>query len=110
MGLKGMLIDYENCTGCHACEMACRQEYGYDIEKCGLVINQIGPNKLSGDRWEYDFVPAPTARCMLCTSRVNKGKLPTCVQHCQSFCIDVGDLDELYEKIDSPKQVLYAIR
>ena len=23
----GLLIDYEYCTGCHACEVACSQEF-----------------------------------------------------------------------------------
>lgn len=28
MSRKGLLIDYEYCTGCHSCEVACKQEHG----------------------------------------------------------------------------------
>ncbi|HBT95151.1 MAG TPA: oxidoreductase, partial [Coriobacteriia bacterium] len=26
--MKGILINYEYCTGCHSCEVACRNELG----------------------------------------------------------------------------------
>lgn len=110
MALKGMLIDYENCTGCHSCEMACSQEYGHDPKAAGIVVNQVGPLKLGGKRWEIDYVPVPTQKCVLCAGRMAKGKRPTCAMHCQSRVITVGEVGELAAQMTSPKQVLYAVR
>jgi len=29
MPRNGLLIEYGYCTGCHACEVACKQEHNY---------------------------------------------------------------------------------
>ena len=109
MALVGMLIDYENCTGCRACEMACHQEYGHEIGKTGILVNEIGPLKINKMRWQIDYSPAPTDKCIQCAGRVAKGKRPTCVQHCQSQVIEIGPYEELAAKVKTPKQVLYSI-
>ena len=110
MALKGMLIDYENCTGCHACEMACAQEYGHNSLAAGITVNKVGPLKISAKRWQIDYVPVPTAKCIACAGRVAAGKRPTCEKHCQSQVIRVGDYAELAASVTSPKQVLYSLR
>lgn len=28
---NGLLIDYEFCTGCQSCEIACKQEHGFSV-------------------------------------------------------------------------------
>lgn len=108
--MKGMLIDYENCTGCHACEMACSQEYGHDAKASGIVVNQVGPLKLGGKKWQIDYVPTPTEKCVTCAGRIAKGKRASCELHCQSQVITVGEFAELAAKVTSPKQVLYSVR
>ena len=37
----------------------------------------------------------PTDQCDLCADRVEKGKLPTCVKHCQAGCMQYGSVEEL---------------
>ena len=37
MSEYGLLIDYEYCTGCHACELACKQEYHRAAGKVGGI-------------------------------------------------------------------------
>ena len=73
MAQHGLLIDYEFCTGCHACEMACKVEKGLGEGEWGIKLAQIGPWKLDGDAWEWDYVPLPTQRCDLCAERVAAG-------------------------------------
>lgn len=29
MGKNGLMIDYEYCTGCQSCELACKNEHGF---------------------------------------------------------------------------------
>ena len=39
----GLLINYEYCTGCKSCEMACSVEHDIPIGKFGIKLEQVGP-------------------------------------------------------------------
>lgn len=108
MTVNALLIDYNYCTGCHTCTIACQMEKGLPDDKNGLIIQQIGPFVVEGEKWEYDYLPSPTDFCDLCASRTAKGKIPNCVQHCQAACMDWGPLEELAKKVTTAKQVLFS--
>ncbi|MEG0323232.1 MAG: oxidoreductase [Raoultibacter sp.] len=103
-----LLIDYDYCSGCHTCEIACQQENGLKPDEYGIKLTQVGPDQIADRKWQYDFVPIPTDRCNRCVHRQAKGKLPSCVQHCQAGCIFVGTLEELTDKLDKKKAVLFT--
>lgn len=106
---NGLLIDYEMCCGCHACEVACRTEKGLQEGQWGIVLEQIGPWKLADKKWQFDYVPVPTDFCDLCADRVAEGRLPKCVHHCLSLAMDFGPMDKLLEKAASkPKVVVFS--
>ncbi len=106
---NAILINYEYCTGCHTCEVACQKEHSLAPDKFGIKLSQIGPDQLSERKWQYEFVPVPTDRCDRCASRTDKGKLPSCVQHCQAGCMEVGPVAELAAKMaDGGKYALFA--
>jgi len=110
MALKGILIDYEYCTGCHTCEVACQMENDLPPGRFGMKVNEVGPWEIEGDRWQYAYIPTPTDECNLCVERVAKGKTPNCVQHCQADVMRYGTLAELEKELEKkPKQALYAI-
>lgn len=105
----GLLIDYEFCTDCHTCEIACQKELGLPVGEWGIKVLEYGPVKLPGDKWEWTYLPLPTSRCDLCADRVSEGRLPTCVHHCQSGVMYYGKLEELVERLSmKPTQVLYS--
>lgn len=106
--LNGLLIDYNFCTGCHSCEAACKVEHGFQTGEWGIKLTQIGPDQLGDGKWEFDFVPVPTRRCDLCAERVQEGRLPTCVHHCQGLCMDFGPVDELAKQMTKPHMVLFV--
>ncbi len=109
MARNGLLIDYEYCTGCHSCEMACQVEHDLPPERFGIKIAEIGPWPIDGDVWQYSYVPVPTDECDLCASRVEKGKVPTCVHHCQAAVMKYGPISELALELEKkPQQVLFA--
>ena len=112
MTCKGIMVDVNYCTGCEACVLAFQQEHGYTEKEFGITITQLGPLTIDAEKkhYEYDFIPQFTDWCDLCADRVAKGKLPTCVQHCQAQCLAYGTVDELAAKIDSPKQMVVAIK
>lgn len=106
----GILVDYEWCTGCHACEMACQMEHGYPIGQAGVKVFQMGPWQIEGDHYQYDYSVIFGDMCDLCAERVGKGKKPTCAKHCEAQCMTYGPLEELAAKLtDHPKQSLFAL-
>ena len=113
MAEYGLLVDYEWCTGCHSCEMACAVEHGFPQGQCGVVVCEVGPWSYGpeNDRWQVGYQPAFTDQCDLCAARTVKGGAPTCVKHCQAKCLEYGPRDELAGKLGAKaKQALVALR
>ena len=95
MADKGLLVHYDFCTGCHSCEVACKKEHGLAEGVFGIKVAQYGPEEYLPDTWDFIFSPFVTSSCDLCAARVEAGKDPSCVMHCQSKIIHYGPLDEL---------------
>lgn len=104
----GMLIDYGYCTGCHSCEVSCKQRFGLESDEWGIKVAELGPWKHGETDYEWNYIPMPTETCDLCADRRAAGKTPLCVLHCQSLVIEIGPVDELSKKMgDGKKKVLY---
>lgn len=88
-----VLIDHERCIGCRLCMAAC--PYG------ARSFNWEEPENPPGAtfaRYSPEY-PVPhrrgtVAKCMFCAHRLEKGKLPACVEKCPMFAIYFGDLVE----------------
>ena len=108
---KAILVDYKYCTGCHTCEVACQIEHGFAPTKLGIEVKQHGPFQLdeTETKWQYNFFPAPTNFCDGCENLVSKGKRPTCMHHCQTGCLTVGELADLLPLVGGKKKVLFTI-
>jgi anaerobic dimethyl sulfoxide reductase subunit B (iron-sulfur subunit) len=99
MPKKALMINYEYCSGCHSCEVACKQEHNYPVGKGGIHLNEI-MTTLPDGRLRIDYIPFPTAYCDLCASRVKKGEQPACVKHCQAQVMEYGLVTDLAKKMD----------
>ena len=111
IGEYGLLIDYQYCSGCHACEVACKKEHDLPKGDFGIKVLVDGPRRCSDGVWEFDNIPVPTHLCDLCAARVEAGKLPTCVHHCQAGVMVYGTLEELAAKAKAAakdKMVIFA--
>lgn len=100
MATYGLMIDNEYCTGCHSCEIACRNELGLPMGQWGIKLLELGPWKKLDGKWETKFVPVPTSYCTLCDERVAAGGVPSCVLHCLANVIEYGTLEELAVKME----------
>lgn len=106
---NGLLINYDFCTGCHGCEVACKKEHGYDLDQFGIKLTQYGPVEYVPGKWDYIFVPVPTSLCNLCHKRVSEGKLPSCVKHCSAQVMSYGTVEELAAQVgDRDKCVIFV--
>jgi Fe-S-cluster-containing dehydrogenase component len=109
MAKKGLLISYDYCTGCHTCEVACKQEHGYPAGRWGIMVKDC--TRETADKVQVDFLPFPTDLCDLCARRTGAGEKPACVKHCMSACMSYGEVSELARLMETmPKSVLYVPR
>ena len=72
-----LTVSPEKCIGCGTCAIVCP----YNAPKVDEEIKKA-------------------VRCDMCADRVAEGKQPTCVQHCQAWCLYHGEVEELAAKMD----------
>lgn len=106
----GLLVDYEYCTGCHACEVACKQEHRIPAKKLGgiKIIELI--EELPGRKLDITYFPLLTRLCLFCPPRVKRGLLPACVKHCMAQCLKFGSAEELAKETPRKRRVVLWTR
>lgn len=72
----GMIIDFDRCQGCLACEVACKQENDLPVGPQLKQVLTLGPEKVGG-RVMMEYLPV---MCMHCES-------PACATACPSEAI-----------------------
>jgi anaerobic dimethyl sulfoxide reductase subunit B (iron-sulfur subunit) len=86
-------------------------EHDLPHDQFGIKLSEVGPWEYAEGKWQYAYLPMPTEQCDLCATRREKGKLPTCVKHCQAKCLSFGTLAELVGQLESkPSQTLFHIK
>jgi Fe-S-cluster-containing dehydrogenase component len=113
MSHQGLLIDYEFCSGCHACEVACKKALNLPKGQYGIQVVQVGPWPIDeeNEKWQFKYIPVPTDLCDMCEGRVSEGRLPACVHHCQSLILRYGKVEELAPYLDEkPQRLLYSVK
>ena len=110
----GLLVNYEYCTGCHSCEVACKKYLELPEGEWGIKVSEVGPfeipeNPKGPTRWEWSWVPSLTKLCNKCASRTEVGKMPLCVQSCQAWCMDYGEIEDLVKKIDGKTRYMLLV-
>lgn len=107
--LNGLLIDYEYCSGCHSCEVACKEEHALPVGKWGIRLMQDGPWEIDAKHMNWNKIPVLTDLCDLCYDRTSQGRKPSCMHHCLAKCIEFGPVDELAAKLaEKPRQTMFV--
>jgi len=57
-----LMTDAKLCIGCHACEVACKQEFDLPVGPRWIRVVQVGPRKVGG-KLRMDFVPVYCRHC-----------------------------------------------
>lgn len=101
MSVNALLFDNKYCTGCHSCEIACKNEHDLPLGQWGIKILELGPWKLpDGVHWEFKYVPMLSTQCDLCADRTAEGLQPSCVQHCLASAIEYGTIEDLAKTME----------
>jgi Fe-S-cluster-containing dehydrogenase component len=104
----GLLIDYEYCTGCHSCEVACAQEYKHQPGIRGIKVFEVEQKLPNGGAY-LTYFPFPTEVCILCPHLTQKGLEPACVKHCMAACMKFGRIKDLAAELEKkPRMVLWS--
>lgn len=105
---QGMLVDYEYCTGCHTCEIACATSHDRPNKQAGVVVHHEGAWPITEDIWQDTYLPVFTDACDKCANgSAAHDNVPMCVHHCQADVLRVGSLQELAKELErKPKQML----
>lgn len=98
--LVGLLANLELCTGCLACEIACKQEHHLSEGINGIKVITLGPYEIDGEL-AMDFVPFTTDECDLCADRIEAGNRPFCVQICPTQALELSSDDEVLQLLRS---------
>ena len=99
-------FDKNNCMGCHACEIACKQEHSRPPEEYGILVKQVEPEIAGGKLY---YLPFPTDNCNLCGKRIAKDLQPACVKHCWAGAMRFGTIEKLAEHMqEKSRTVLLA--
>jgi Fe-S-cluster-containing dehydrogenase component len=107
MARNGLLIQYDWCTGCHSCEVACKQEHNFSEGIVGIKVDEVV--SASSEKVYVDYMPYLTRFCDLCAERTKAGDQPACVKHCQATCITYGPVSELAKLMEKqPRSSLFA--
>ena len=79
--MKGLLVNYEICTGCHSCEVACKKHLDLKEGEFGIKLCELGPYEyedaepyVGKERWDWAWIPVLTKKCDMCEDRVAVGK------------------------------------
>lgn len=99
MSQNALYIDYEFCSGCHSCEVACRNELGLGLDDWGMKVLEDKPRQHADGSWHWDYIAVPGELCDLCEMRTAQGKLPSCVQCCQAKVLEYGTVEECAAKL-----------
>ena len=109
MARYALLIDYDYCTGCHSCEVACQQEHDYPVGTNGVIVKEY--EYVVDGRVQIDYLPYFTQHCDLCVGRLARERdaVPACVKHCQSRCMEFGLTTDLAKAAaERPKAALFT--
>jgi Fe-S-cluster-containing dehydrogenase component len=98
----GLYIDYDWCSGCHACELACKQEHDLKIDQWGIRV--VERTYQSKDKRVIEYIPIPTEFCNFCMNRVTHGEKPACVHHCMTKCMEFGPIEEMAALAEKKKK------
>lgn len=93
MSELGLFINYEWCTGCRSCEMACKQEQDLDAGEWGIRVLEFSYQQ--NGKKVIENHPILTEHCNFCEERVEEGKKPACVHHCQANCMTFDTIENL---------------
>ena len=97
---NALFLNYTYCSGCHSCELACRNEIGLGLGEWGIKVHEDGPRENKDGSIHWNYYAIPTELCTMCSERVKRGEKPACVQTCLGSALHYGTIEECSKMLE----------
>jgi len=95
--------DIHRCVGCHACEVACQQEYGGDArERIRVDESEVLD---SHGRLRVNFIPIILEKCLIESCMSDNKSEPVCMAVCPTRAMLINDLEGFSRALSNGKSV-----
>lgn len=103
----GFLVNLDRCTGCMACEVACKVLNNLPVGTTWLKVIRNRPEEVD-DKLVMDFYPAPRSveKCSECV--VKEGGVPLCAKVCMGQAIVIDKIDKVMEIGKKRRSMLFT--
>ena len=88
-----VLVDHEKCMGCRYCVLACPYEARHALRRIDNYYGMAARTPYEVLK-QKDLDRGTTVKCDFCVERLEKGRLPACVETCPAQARYFGDLDD----------------
>ena len=88
-----VLVDHNKCIGCRYCVLACPYEARQFLKR---IDNYFGPGTTTPYEMikQKDLDKGTAVKCDFCVVRLEKGRVPACVETCPAQARYFGNLDD----------------
>jgi len=102
--MRFFYVNLDRCVGCHACEVACRQENSIPMDEWWIKVLETKPEKI-GEKTVFYFIPTVNEKCTLCKHLTEKNLNPACVASCPTKALTYSNLTQLTKDILEKKPI-----
>lgn len=106
-----LAVDLDSCTGCFACQNACKMVNDLDVDVKWLRVtpDSCKPEEVNGKLYMDRFpVPVSLDACKACPDRVG-GAVPLCAKVCMGKALFVGDPEQAAHWAAGKRTVVFAL-
>ena len=102
--IRALTVDLDRCTGCLACEIACKQEHDLPEGVKGIEVVTLGPYEVEGEP-AMDFLPRTCPACDLCAERTASDRRPFCVTICPTQALSLKSGSSLLKLLRGRRRI-----
>jgi len=104
-----LYVNLYRCVGCHACEVACRQEHNIPLNEWRIKVFETEPEITEGKLYAF-FIPVTSEKCTLCKNLITNGINPACVASCPTKALKFSDKVEQLTKLLYKKEPISILK
>jgi Fe-S-cluster-containing dehydrogenase component len=102
----GLLVNLDRCTGCMACEAACKSVHNLPAGVSWLHVIRNRPEEVDG-KLVMDHIPMPRS-LKKCEECVSKETPPLCAKVCMGKALRVDKVEQLLSITKKRRSVLFS--
>jgi Fe-S-cluster-containing dehydrogenase component len=104
------IVNLDRCIGCHACEIACKDE-----NNLTPGVKRVKVKIVDAGEFNRFYVPIfaldrrDTGGCTLCPQLQVEGRRPACVDNCLTNALLFGEFEEIKKRVDEMSDEKFTV-